>query len=81
MTEDWNLSDEAPIPERAPLGEQSVAFEASKVDRKEVLTEKRDNTNRMHKPRHWERKSKRTELGTSESESRYYQDDISSNRW
>lgn len=82
MTDDWDFSDEAPFRERAPLGEQSVAFEASKADRKDVLTEKRDNMNRMHKPRLWEHKAKRTEVGTSETEAPLYrQDDITPNRW
>ena len=81
MTEEWNLSDEAPIRERPPLGEQSHAFEASKADRKKILTEKRDNMNWKHKPRSGERRSQRTEVHTSETEARYIQDGKSSDRW
>lgn len=80
MTEEWNLSDEAPIRERPPLGEQSLAFEASKTDRKNILTEKRDNMNRMHKPRLREYKAQWAEVCTSETEARYMQD-RNSNRW
>lgn len=74
MTGDGKTSNEAPIRERAPLGEQSVAFEASKADRKGVLTEKRDNMNRMLKPRPREHK-------TSETEAPCRQDDATPNRW
>ena len=76
-----NLGDKAPNRERTPLREQSIAFEASKADSKDVLVEKRDNMNRMHKPRFREHKAKRTEVGTSENESRYYHHGITSNRW
>jgi hypothetical protein len=44
------------IREREPLGKQSVAFEASKADRRDVLIENRDNINKIHKPQPWERK-------------------------
>lgn len=81
MTDDWDSSDEGPIRERAPLGHQSFGFEASKSDRKDVLAEKRDNLNRMHKPRLWEHKTKKTEVGTSETELSYHQDDTAPNRW
>lgn len=81
MTEDWNLSDEAPIREKPSLGEQSHAFEASRAERKSILTEKRDNMNRIHKSRPEEHKPQRTEMRTSEAEARYFHDGKSSNRW
>ena len=76
MMGDWKLSDQAPIRERAPLEEQCVAFETSQTNRKEVLTEKRDNMNRVHKPRLWEHKAKRTQANNSEMEAPYHEDDI-----
>ncbi len=53
--------------ERERLGEQSVAFEASKADKRDVLFEKSGNINKMHKPQPRGRKGYWTKLQVDEN--------------